>query len=162
MFVINFLKKVVYYLLWPFGFVWILFEELAWTPLAALIKSFHLRRIEAWISSLPPYGALCAFALPAITLIPFKLVAVYLFATGYYMLGLTVLITAKLVGTALVARIFQLTSPQLLTIGWFARLHGWVTAQVHAVKERIKAPFRKVWVAIKEMKLSVKRFFWSA
>lgn len=162
MFVINFLKKVAYCLLWPFGLLWVLFEELAWAPLAALIKAFHLKKIEAWISSLPPYGALCAFALPAITLIPFKLVAFYLFATGNYMTGMGILIAAKCVGTALVARIFQLTSPQLLTIGWFARMHGWVTAQVHAFKEYVKAPFIKVITACKAIKSSVKGFFWPA
>jgi hypothetical protein len=44
-----------------------------------------------------------------------------------------VVIAAKIVGTALIARIFVLTQPSLLRIGWFA----WAYARFLAFKARI-------------------------
>jgi hypothetical protein len=38
-------------------------------------------------------------------------------------LGLAVIVVAKIAGTALVARLFQLTQPALMKLGWFARFY---------------------------------------
>jgi hypothetical protein len=51
-------------------------------------------------------------------------------------LGIGSILTAKVAGTAIVARIFQLTQTQLLTVGWFRRAYEVVMAfraRVHAV-----------------------------
>ncbi len=80
-----------------------------------------LRQIEAWIGHLRPRAALCVFALPAVALLPVKLVALWLFGGGHAVSGIALLLAAKLAGTALVARLFVLTLPALMQIGWFAR-----------------------------------------
>jgi len=67
------------------------------------------------------FPAAVTFVVPAAVLLPFKLAAFWLIAHGHSMFGLQVFIVAKLVGTALLARIFALTKNALLTIGWFAR-----------------------------------------
>ena len=41
-------------------------------------------------------------------------------------------------GTAIVARLFILTSPQLMRIGWFARLHDRIMPWKHALYEQIR------------------------
>jgi hypothetical protein len=101
----------------------VLFLEWGWRPLAALLaklsKYLVFARFEAWLAGLPPYGALAMFAAPAVCLFPLKLIALYLFATGHPALGIGLIAGAKIVGTALVARIFMLTQPQLMQIGWF-------------------------------------------
>jgi hypothetical protein len=37
---------------------------------------------------------------------------------------LVVIVVAKVAGTALIARLFQLTQPALMKLGWFARFYG--------------------------------------
>jgi hypothetical protein len=80
-----------------------------------------LRSIEGWIRGLPPLGALALFGVPAVALAPVKLLALYWLAGGHPVLGIGTIGTAKVAGTAVVARLFQLTQPQLLTIAWFRR-----------------------------------------
>jgi hypothetical protein len=65
--------------------------------------------------------------LPSLLLLPTKLVALWLIAGGHPLLGAVALVLAKLVGTALVARLFTLTRPALLRMAWFAHLYRrWV------------------------------------
>ena len=112
--------------------LWIFLEQWVWDAMLACMawlgKLPGIRWCERKIASLPPYAALIAFLIPAAILIPFKLVAFWLIARGHGMLGLEVFIAAKIVGTAFLARIFALTKPALLTVGWFARLYARFTA----------------------------------
>lgn len=88
----------------------------AWPPLHAL---------EAWLGRLPAVAALAVFALPALLLLPVKLLALFAIARGHALWGVFVIIVAKVAGAAVVARIYLLTRPALMTIGWFAALLGW-------------------------------------
>ncbi|OFA03090.1 hypothetical protein [Duganella sp. HH101] len=97
-----------------------------------------LHRLEDWICSLGPYAALTLFVLPATLLFPVKLLALWAMAHGHALLGLLVILLAKLAGAAAVARIFLLTRPVLMTIVWFARLLHWFLA----LKERWIARLR--------------------
>lgn len=103
----------------------LLFEEWGWEPLAALVA--RLSRLPFWaaledrLRRLPPWGALLAFFVPMVLLLPVKVLALFLFGRGHAATALTVLVLAKLVGTALVARIFQLVEGPLMRIPWFAR-----------------------------------------
>jgi len=121
----------------------VLFEEWLWDDLqrvAAAIGNLPLfRQIESLISGLPPYAALALFGAPSLLLIPVKLAALYFIAHGQPMLGLMTAIAAKIAGTALVARLFVLTQPNLLRIGWFAWLHARFLAFKTRIHEAIKS-----------------------
>ena len=114
----------------------ILFEDWLWDDLARLAAALGrlpiLRTIERFIAGLPP-SALLSFATPALLLIPLKLTALFFLSHGHAELGLLVIVLAKFAGTALVARIFTLTQPQLLRIGWFA----WTYERFTTFKKRI-------------------------
>ncbi len=105
----------------------ILFEEWGWEPLqrglAAMGRLPLLRRVEHLVRRLPPYAALAVFLLPTLLLLPVKLLALFLIAHGQRLLGLVVIVLAKVVGTAIVARLFTLTQPALLQLPWFARAY---------------------------------------
>src|SRR5260370_26384616 len=105
--------------------LWIFLEEWIWDAMQACMawigKLPGVRECEARIARLPPYAALVAFLIPGAILVPFKLLAFWLIPRGHGLLGLQVFVIAKIVGTAFLARIFALTKPALLTIGWFAR-----------------------------------------
>ncbi len=62
------------------------------------------------------------FLVPAVALFPVKLGALWLIHEGWATLGVTLIVGAKLLGTALVGRLFVLTEPQLAQFAWFARV----------------------------------------
>ena len=106
----------------------IVFEEWGWRPLAAALAQLARLKPIAWLEAriqrLPPYGALLVFGAPSILILPLKLVAVFLIASGREFEATLLFIGAKIIGTAIVARLFQLTEAQLLRIPWFARVYG--------------------------------------
>jgi hypothetical protein len=120
----------------------VLFEQWGWEPLVALISRIaHLAPIaalERLISRLPPYAALVTFGLPTAFLLPLKLLALYLIAHGHAVSAAALFIGAKVVGTAVVARLYQLTSPQLMQIWWFKRGHDAIAPRLHRLHEDIR------------------------
>ena len=123
----------------------VLFAEWGWRPLAALLGQLRrlalVARLENWIQTLPPYGALAVFAVPTVLLLPLKILALYFVAHGQKLMALGLIGVAKLGGTALVARLFILTGPQLMRIGWFARGYNLIIPW----KERLFAQIRASW-----------------
>lgn len=111
--------------IWLLGVV-LLFEEWGWEYLAALLAWLGrlpgLRWIEGRIRGLPPYAALGLFAVPLLTLLPVKILALYWLGHGHKLLGICVIIGAKVGGTAITARLFMLTRSTLMKLAWFARL----------------------------------------
>jgi len=105
----------------------LIFEEWGWDPLARLL--YRMARLPVWsqieklIVRLPPYAALCVFAVPVLALIPIKLLAWYWVSQGHAVLGLSVVVAAKVLGTAIAARLFQLTQPALMQLAWFSRAY---------------------------------------
>lgn len=126
----------------------ILFEEWGWEPLrrwAARIAALPLlAAINARIARLPPYGALAALGLPAVVLLPLKLVGLWMLAHGWVAASVLLLVAAKVVGTALLAHLFSLTQPALMQLAWFARALGawrrWKARWIARV--RASAPWR--------------------
>ncbi len=104
----------------------LLFEEWGWEHLAGIVawvgRLPGLRWIEGRIRGLPPYRALALFGVPVLALLPLKLLALYWLGQGHVLLGLAVIVAAKVGGTALTARLFMLTQPTLMKLAWFARL----------------------------------------
>jgi hypothetical protein len=124
----------------------ILLEEWGWRPLGDLLGRLARwqpwARIESAIARLPPYAALVAFALPTLLLLPLKFLALFLIAKGQLVLAALLFAAAKVVATALVARLFVLTQPALMQIGWFA----WCYDRFMPWKEALAAYVRSSWV----------------
>lgn len=144
----------------------VLFEEWGWKPLADLLARLArfgpVAVIERWIAGLPPYPSLLVFVLPTVFLLPLKFVAMWLLAAGKYWSATALFAGAKVASTALVARIFTLTKPALMQIGWFARAYqwfvpwkdalfttiraSWVWRYGRMVKSRLKLEAKQAWV----------------
>lgn len=113
--------------------IWVFLEEWVWDEVLAFMrwlgKLAPVHWVEIQIGKLPPYAALIAFVIPGAILLPFKLAAFWLIAHGHAIYGMWVFVIAKIIGTAFLARIFSLTKPALLTIGWFSKVYfavnGW-------------------------------------
>ncbi len=125
----------------------VLFEEWGWKPLSELLarlaKFAPIALIERWIAGLGPYGALVVFALPTTFLLPLKFLAMWLLAQGKVWTATGLFAGAKVASTALVARIFTLTKPALMQLGWFARAYNWFVPWKDALFAQIRAS--RVW-----------------
>ncbi|MGQ3053218.1 MAG: hypothetical protein ACT6S0_15680 [Roseateles sp.] len=139
----------------------ILFEEWGWEPLrrvfALLARLPVIRQIEALLKRLPPRWALVALLLPSLLILPVKLLALWLVAEGRVTLGVAVIVAAKLIGTALLAWLFQLIQPALMQLAWFARQHGRWTAWKADLLAWVRAS--AAWRWARAVRLRVKRLF---
>ncbi|MEZ5816645.1 MAG: hypothetical protein R3D44_06160 [Hyphomicrobiaceae bacterium] len=152
----------------------ILFEEWGWRPLsaaiAALSKFAPVARLETWVRTLSPWPALLVFLLPSGLFLPLKLLSLWLIGAGHLFLAALLFAFAKVAGTALYARIFQLTQPRLMELRWFARAYNsfmpWKDALIekaratkawhaaHALKVRVRTAARAAWQRAKPIALA--------
>lgn len=133
---------------WPLALV-ILFEEWGWEPLqrglVRLGQLLRLQWLEARIRALPPYAALALLVAPSALLLPVKLLALWLLARGHMVQGTLVIVAAKIVGTALLARLFLLTQPTLMRLAWFAALYTRWVAFKQMLLDRVRASWPWRW-----------------
>ena len=118
-------------------------EEWLWdhltTFMAWVARAPVFRWLEKKLAALPSYGAMAVFLLPGLLLLPVKLAALYFMTHGHPGRGLSVIIAAKVIGTAIVARIFTVCRPSLLTVRWFRRLYEWIVRVKTRLYTAIKA-----------------------
>ncbi|HEV8313700.1 MAG TPA: hypothetical protein VGQ23_11575 [Burkholderiaceae bacterium] len=137
----------------------ILFEEWGWEPLARLLGLLAKLPLIGWleqrIARLPSYAAVAVFFLPAILLLPIKLLALWIIGRGHALLGVAVIVIAKLAGTAVVARLFMLTKPALMRLAWLERWYMRWTVWKEAVIAHVRAS--AAWRAGRAIKAAVKR-----
>ena len=120
----DFLRRVVRYAFLAVVALVLIFEEWGWEPLANVVARLAKLPFFAWlerkIQALAPWVAVAIFFLPALALLPIKLLALFLIGRGHTFMGLLVLLSAKIAGTAVLARLFTLTQPALMRLAWFA------------------------------------------
>jgi hypothetical protein len=137
----------------------ILFEEWGWEPLARLIGLLAKLPLISWlerrVARLPSYAALAVFFVPALLLLPIKLLALWIIGRGHALLGVAVIVIAKVAGTAIVARLFLLTRPALMRLAWFERWYTRWTAWKEVVLAHVRAS--AAWRAGRAIKAAVKR-----
>ena len=136
----------------------LLIEEWLWDVLTTLGRKLsiwlHLAKIEAWLRATSPRCALAAFFVPVAIITPINLTGLHYIAKGFFMKGLLFQVIAKLFGTVLIARVFALTKPQLLTFGWFNTLYHFITKWIRWAHERIQQT--AVYKTAKRLKASLK------
>ena len=124
-------KRVITYPLLVAAGIVLGIEEVLWrlSGVLALLGALPVfRALERWLRGVPPWGALVLFGVPSVALAPVKMLALYWVAGGHPVLGIGTIAAAKVMGTAVVARLFQLTKPQLMTFRWVRWGYGRVMA----------------------------------
>ncbi len=125
------------------AFLLVLLEETVWrwaTALGRLIARIPVfGAVERLVVALPPPAVFTLFIIPMALLLPVKLAALWLIGTGHAVLGLGVILLAKMLGTALSARLYAIAEPKLMQVAAFARLHGWVTRLLRRAHEFLEA-----------------------
>ena len=96
-------------------------------PLIRYLSGLKLfEAIGALIVRLPPYVVLLILAVPFVVLEPLKVFALYWFALGHLIQGGILLIVAHGGSILTLERLYHAGEPQLMKIGWFARIMRWL------------------------------------
>jgi len=118
--------------------------------IVALVPWDRLKaRVAAFIAVMPAPVALVIFLIPLAIVEPFKVIAIWLAATGHPIFGLLGWIAMQFAGVGLVAVAFDLTRDKLLSMPWFA----WVYAKFlafHHYADSLVAPYKAA--ALREMR----------
>jgi len=94
--------------------------------MAAFAKWPPVARLEAWLARLPPKVALVVFIAPSALVLPIKLAAVGFALHGNLALATSSILLGKMLATALVARLYRILRPTLITVPWFLAAETWV------------------------------------
>ncbi len=94
--------------------------------MAAFAKWPPVARLEAWFACLPPWGALVAFVAPSALVLPIKLAAFGFALHGKFALATASILIGKVLATALVARLYKILRPTLITMPWFLASETWL------------------------------------
>ncbi|AAU92697.1 hypothetical protein MCA1290 [Methylococcus capsulatus str. Bath] len=139
----------------------VLFEEWLWDLLTVfgqwISRLLHLERFDAWLSQAPPKSALVALVLPLALVTPLNVGAVVLMVHGAVTAGILLELAAKLLGTLLVARVFRLTRPALMSFAWFALLYEWIMRLLRWAHALVRES--RLYRAVLAFKETVKHFF---
>jgi hypothetical protein len=92
---------------------------------AALARWTPIARIEAWLVRQPPWIAFVSFVAPSILILPIKLSALLFAAHHKYGMAVGAVAVGKILATAIVARLYRILRPTLMTIRWFAAADTW-------------------------------------
>jgi hypothetical protein len=123
--------------------------------LRALGQKLGLSQLEAqlrdFISSLSPPLALAVFAVPALSILPVKILAVEMIAHGHFFWGLIVILAAKTLALGVTAFLFDLCRDKLMQFDWFVRFYDlvlrvrhWAHAHVEPIRQRLHAVRRMI------------------
>jgi len=88
--------------------------------MAAVSRWPPVARLEAWLTSLPPWAAVLAFAAPSIIILPVKVSALWFAAHHRFVLATGAVVLGKILATAILARLYRILRPTLMTLRWFA------------------------------------------
>lgn len=93
--------------------------------MAALARWTPIARIEAWLVRQPPWVAFLSFIAPSILILPIKLSAVLFVTHRKFGMAVGAVIVGKVLATAIVARLYRILRPTLMTLRWFAAADTW-------------------------------------
>ncbi|RYJ02607.1 MAG: hypothetical protein EON47_06940 [Acetobacteraceae bacterium] len=126
------------------------FEATIWRWLTALgrvlARLAPFAALERLVARLSPRMVVATFVLPFAAFIPvLKFGELWLFLHGHFVLGVMLLVAAKVIGVAFSARLFEIARPKMLQVPAFAWAYGHAMrlwAACHALLESLPA-----WVA---------------
>lgn len=113
-------------------------QKLGFSQLEAQLRDF--------ISSLSPPLALAVFAVPALSVLPVKILALEMIAHGHFFWGLIVILAAKTLALGVTAFLFDPCRDKLMLFAWFVRFYEfllrvrqWAHARVEPIHRRLRA-----------------------
>ncbi len=129
------LKRALEIAVVPFAAAVVFVEQVLIRYLNALMVAVArwppVARFEAWLVTLPPWAAVLAFATPSILILPVKVSALWFAAHHRFVLATGAVLLGKLLATAILARLYRILRPTMMTLRWFA----WADTQFFAWRD---------------------------
>ena len=122
------------------AWLWDRLEPIVARILAALPFARVRAEVARWIDALPPAATLVLLALPAAAVLPLKMLAFWLMATGAWIEGVGVFVFAKLGAIGTTAFVFDVGRDKLLQLAWFRAVYDyvmWLRLWAHTVVDPI-------------------------
>jgi hypothetical protein len=103
-------------------------------------------RLRDFIAGLSPPATLALFAVPALSVLPIKILALSMLAQGHIFWGLIVIFAAKTLALGVTAFLFDLCRDKLMQMAWFVRFYdlvlrvrSWAHALVEPARQQLRA-----------------------
>lgn len=130
----------------------LVFEEWLWDALKAMMHRLSswpiICQMECWLRALPAWASLLVLLAPAAVLLPFKLAGLWALANGHPILGVVTFLSAKIVGTALAAYLFDLVRDKAREINWFDATYLFITTFLRETKAWVET--QPIYLVIRE------------
>lgn len=108
---------------------------------------------DRWIAKAGPYAMLAMLCFPALIIVPAKMFGLWLVATHHLFRGVAVILSAKLVGMAVLVHLYAAGRERLLSIGWFRWLHEHVLTLKAWAYDSVRATAAWRWLRLRWTKL---------
>lgn len=142
----------------------LIIEEWLWDGLNTLshllIKWARLESFERWLSQRTPQQALVAFSIPLMIVMPLNIIAISLLANGMLIQGLMMEVFVKLLATLLVARVFALTKPQLLSFSFLRGIYLTITQWLKWAHDKVVDAPIYIWIKAFKVKIKARAKAW--
>ncbi len=120
-------------------------------------RALGLERFEPWLQNLvaplSPPMTLAIFAVPMIGVLPFKIAAFALLASGHVFMGVIFIFVVKSLTLGVEAFLFDICRDKLLQMEWFAGLYS-IILDIRAWSSRLVKPVRMqalaLWSRVRE------------
>lgn len=126
----------------PLALLVVVLEDVLWAGAKFTLRSITalppVRRVEAWLTTLPAWVALPLFLVPEVLGKLGELWALALMAQGHVRSGVFAYLAVRVVASLIVVFIYHACEPNLLGVRWFA----WAVGVVHRVRHWAVAKIR--------------------
>jgi hypothetical protein len=110
------------------NWLWNKLDHIIWRLVSFIPITSIQESLVGFMNGLPPYPALLLFILPYIIILPLKFLGFWLIAEGQWLLGISLLLIAKLLGFGLLAFLFDIGREKFLSIPWFKAIYTRIIA----------------------------------
>lgn len=154
------LRRIARNVLFFIAVILIFFEEWLFQWLkkfgAYLGHFVPVARFEAWVVTFNPFWTTVVLAVPWFAFLPLKFLDAWLFLNGHWIMALGVLAFAKVAGVTVLARLFTIGKPKLLSIRWFAWAYAHWTHWSEWAHRKVRES--GAWQRLQEIKAAVREW----
>ncbi len=126
----------------PLALLVVVLEDVLWAGAALALRWLSalppIRRLAAWLATVPAWAALALFLVPEVGGKLAELWALALMAQGYVTSGAIAYLVIRVVASLIVVFIYHACEATLLRVRWFA----WMVGQVRRIRDWAMAKIR--------------------
>ncbi len=143
------LRRFLDLVLLPAAIVVVVFEDVVWAGAKAVLRRLSalppIRRLDAWMRTLPGWAALPLFLIPELLGRAGEIWALVLLADGHFVAAAMVYLWVRLLATLVAVFVYRACEAALMRFAWFAwsvrlvlRIRDWAMALIAPWRIKIR------------------------